>query len=246
MLFRELIILEEATSTNELLFRASLQEYPLGTALLARVQTKGRGRAQRVWESAPGGMYLSVMWETQDVQGLSLLGAHCIATMCREQWGLPAQIRWPNDVVLQGKKLAGVLPQVKFVGAVVERVVLGVGWNVGQAEQSFSSEILEQATTLSHHLAEIPDVEDLARGFLERLEAELEFFGQTGCEELCKRSEGYLEGLEEGLVGWVRHESGDKRRLGRLKGLNSAAELVFEGGEVLQHLGPQERLRFES
>lgn len=241
--FREnLFVLDKVSSTNELLMRAPLSEYPMDTALLALQQSQGRGRAEREWSSPPGGMYLSVLFLPREVEGLALLGALCVVEMCRREFSLPALIRWPNDVYLEGRKLAGVLAQVQFQGQKVVRAVLGVGLNVSQSTESFAPELRSTATTLSHHRpSESWQVEEVARLFLLYLERELDAYGRDGNAALFARCEQYLEGLDPPMEAYLVSLQ-SRRPLGGIKGLDSKGELILADGTRLRHLGPQERL----
>ncbi|MCA9780925.1 MAG: biotin--[acetyl-CoA-carboxylase] ligase [Candidatus Eremiobacteraeota bacterium] len=240
--FFNLVTLPEVSSTNEVLLRASFAEHPPGTALLALRQTAGRGRADRVWASADGGMYLSVMLAPNSVEGLTLLGALCVLRLCHEQWGMPAVLRWPNDVYLQGRKLSGVLPQVKFHGSKVERAVLGVGLNVKQNPSVFPEEVRSTAVTLAELLPEVAwKVESVATRFLEVLAEEFARFEAEGCAGLARRCEVFLDGTEEGQVVGVSR-GGDTRLLARAEGLGSRGELLLADGSRLEQLGMDERL----
>jgi BirA family biotin operon repressor/biotin-[acetyl-CoA-carboxylase] ligase len=237
-----LSIVPEVSSTNEVLLRASFSDYPPGTALLARRQTAGRGRADRHWASSEGGMYLSVMFQPASVQGLTLLGALCVLRLCHEEWGLPAVLRWPNDVYCEGRKLSGVLPQVKFHGSEIERAVLGVGLNVAQDRLEFPDEVRDNAVTLTELLPGREwGVEAVAQLFLDVLAVELERFEVEGCGVLAQRCEAFLDGTQEGQV--VGISSGNETRpIARASGLGSRGELLLEDGSRLEQLGVDERL----
>lgn len=246
MRFANLTCLGTVTSTNDILFRSSFEDYPLDSALLAEEQTAGRGRAERAWESGPGGMYLSVLWKPERVEGLAFLGAYSLLEMCRREWGLEPKIRWPNDLVIEGRKLAGVLPQVKFLGSQLERVVLGVGLNVNQSLSSFSSSLKDEVTTLAQHLSSVPDMEQIARTYLSYFERELKRFETEEASAIYQRCEEHLEGWQQDLVACLTHRDEPERALGQLAALTSRGELRFVGGEILAHMGPLERLRFRA
>lgn len=242
MMFR-LKEIERCVSTNELLMRAPLTVHPIGTALLAHEQSAGRGRAGRSWISPKGGLYLSVLIKTRAVDGLAILGAYCGVRLCREVFGLPAQIRWPNDVYLKGRKLAGVLPQARFCGETIERAVLGIGWNIVEPSGGFLAEIAEKATSLSHHLppSRLPTPQSLAEALLPYLSQELEALERDGTEDLCRRAVSFLEGLSPAMEAYVSSPCGE-RPVGRVRGLGPAGELlVGETGE-LSRLETEERL----
>jgi BirA family transcriptional regulator, biotin operon repressor / biotin---[acetyl-CoA-carboxylase] ligase len=234
-----LICLDEVASTNQVLFRASFSDYPLGTALLARRQTAGRGRADRSWVSALGGMYLSALFLPGAVEGLTLLGALCAVRMCREDFGVPVVLRWPNDVYYQGRKLCGVLPQVKYHGQTLERVVLGVGMNVSQSIDDFPEEV--RATTLAQLCPNRKfEIECVAGRYLQLLSEELGRFEQQGCKGLAQRCEEFLETGGRG-VG-VSAADGTITELGQVAGLGPTGELILSSGSKLSQLGVDERL----
>lgn len=237
-------LVEEIDSTNERLFTAPLAEIPMNTALLAKRQTGGRGRGTREWVSESGGLYMSILFLPPTLEALSLWGALCVVEMCEEKLGLSdLVIRWPNDVYCRGRKLAGVLPQVKFWGSKVERAVLGVGLNVKQSLESFPLELRDSVVTLQGLTGVDWSVEEIARILLCYFESRLPELALPGrVAELCQPR---LEGHQEGAQAFAVEEgSGVKRALGRVLGLGERGELLLESGP-LDNLGPHERLRFQ-
>lgn len=119
--------LDRVTSTNSVLaadLRAGRVEPP--AALVAGEQTSGRGRRGARWESPPGGLWLSlaVAWGTpRGAESVAL--ALALARWLREAWSVPASVKWPNDIWLEGSKLAGILPE-----AGGGWLVAGIGLNV--------------------------------------------------------------------------------------------------------------------
>lgn len=137
----------ETGSTNDDLRRLALEGAPQGTAVLARRQTSGRGRAGRHWSSPDGGLYLSVLLRpSMPLERWGLLplacGAAVVATLREE--GFPAALKWPNDVLLDGRKVAGVLVETRLGE---ERfAVVGIGANLGPAPEG-----VPEATGLAEH-----------------------------------------------------------------------------------------------
>jgi BirA family biotin operon repressor/biotin-[acetyl-CoA-carboxylase] ligase len=128
---KELRFVERCVSTNDLGWQAALDGAPDGTAIFAREQTKGRGRFGRTWAAAPGQALLcSVLLRPSiDVERVPLvtaLGALAAADVV----GDAAKIRFPNDVMLDGLKIAGVLVEARFVSSRPDVFVLGIGFNV--------------------------------------------------------------------------------------------------------------------
>ena len=103
-------------------------------AVVARHQTRATGQRGRVWMSPPGGLWVSAAlpWEGRSAASAGLLGLSVVAAMaeCLEQRGLPVRIKWPNDLLVEGRKLAGVLPRLVHRGPRLRQVRIGFGMNV--------------------------------------------------------------------------------------------------------------------
>jgi BirA family transcriptional regulator, biotin operon repressor / biotin---[acetyl-CoA-carboxylase] ligase len=119
-----------------------------GTTVATDHQTEGRGRLGRTWEDTPGrAILMSVLLRpaapTPLWPELSLIAGEAVATALRAETGIDASLRHPNDVVIAGRKLAGVLPE-----AGAGRVVLGIGVNVNQTPEELPSGTVKPATSL--------------------------------------------------------------------------------------------------
>lgn len=112
--------------------RSAGLERPL--AVVARHQRKATGQRGRVWLAPPGGLWVSAAlpWEGRPAASAGLLGLSVVAAMaeCLEQRGLPVRIKWPNDLLVEGRKLAGVLPRLVHRGSRLRQVRIGFGMNV--------------------------------------------------------------------------------------------------------------------
>ncbi|WP_448564942.1 biotin--[acetyl-CoA-carboxylase] ligase [Trichothermofontia sp.] len=129
---QQIHILPQVDSTNQTLWQLLAQGHPVGTTVIAQAQTAGRGQWGRRWTSATGGLYLS--WScapnlpAERVAQLTLCSAWGIATALR-QWGVPVALKWPNDLVLQRRKLGGILTETRLRGDTIQQAVVGVGIN---------------------------------------------------------------------------------------------------------------------
>lgn len=131
-----------------------------GTVYVAGTQTAGRGRLGRVWQAPPRGLYVTYHLRPRDVASVPLLtitGALAVADAIRETALLATEVKWPNDVLHQGRKLAGVLAE-STIGDCID-VFLGLGVNVGA--QQFSPEVAALATTIEDASGAAPAHEDL-------------------------------------------------------------------------------------
>lgn len=124
-------VFEQVASTNETLW--AMAEAQAGTVAIAHTQTAGKGQRGKQWASALGGVYLSLMlepdWPVEQAAQLTLCSVWGIVSQFR-CLGIPAQIKWPNDIVVAGQKLGGILSESKLEKGTIARAVIGVGINV--------------------------------------------------------------------------------------------------------------------
>jgi len=135
---------EECASTQALLGPDEAE----GTTVATDLQTQGRGRLGRTWETPPGrALLFSVLLHPRPPMALwpelSLVAGDAVAATLREQTGVRAELSHPNDVLIEGRKVAGILPE-----ASVGRVVLGVGVNVNQTGEELPAETPKPPTSL--------------------------------------------------------------------------------------------------
>ncbi len=124
---------EETTSTNQALMAQMTQGAAAGTVFIAATQRAGRGQWGRLWQSPPGGLYLSLGLRPEITAPyslyLTLASAWGLATSF-ENLGFPVQVKWPNDLVVGGRKLGGILVDTRVQGERVQAAVVGLGLNV--------------------------------------------------------------------------------------------------------------------
>lgn len=161
-------------STNVVARGLAEEGAPEGTVVLAREQTAGRGRGERRWHSPPGGIYLSVVFrpgrETFSplVSVLAALGV--IRRLDRAFPGLGPALKWPNDIVVEGRKLGGVLPEASTGSEGPRFLVTGVGLNVRSLGEDAPREVRRRSVALEDRVEE-PDPIVAADAVVEGLEA---------------------------------------------------------------------------
>ncbi len=149
---REIVVFEETGSTNDVAARAGDDGQAEGLVIFAEKQRAGRGRLGRVWESPPRqGLWFSVLLRpsvpVERWTELTFCAALAVAETAELHTGRPARIKWPNDVLMNGRKIAGILlesHQRQNPGF----VVVGIGVNVLQAEEDFDPELRQRAGSL--------------------------------------------------------------------------------------------------
>lgn len=127
----------EVSSTNTYL-KEHFEELPDKTVVTADIQTAGRGRFDRRWISQPGGLYFSVLVKPQKTDFIANLTQLMALSVCQaaEQFSLTPTIKWPNDVLLNNKKLCGILSEAVAQEGQIAGVVVGCGVNVAQEDLS--------------------------------------------------------------------------------------------------------------
>ncbi len=227
-------VLQEATSTNTLLKQMALCGAPAGSLCLCETQTAGKGRLGRSWHSPAGqGLWLSVLLrpriQPEQAPLITLCAALAMAQAVHEVTGLDARIKWPNDLVLEGKKLCGILLEIGFGGAGIDYIIVGTGLNVRTG--AYPAELAHQATSIEDHLAPPPRRELLVRylAALEEIITRLETEGFTSLAEDYRAHSctlgsavkvsgsveftGVAEGIDETGALLVRDNSGELHRV---------------------------------
>ncbi len=224
---------ERVASTNDeagLLARAGA---PHGTVIVAEEQTSGRGRYGRSWHSPPGdNLYLSVVLRPdlapERAPPITLAGGLGVADAVNNA-GVPASLKWPNDVVVTGRKLAGVLTEMNTRGQQLEHVILGIGVNVNARE--LPPEIAALATSLRLELGREVDREAFMGALLPALERWLDAFFEGGVGALADAwtERAALDG------GRVRADAEDGPVEGEPVGLDDEGALLIEDDAGRRH-----------
>jgi BirA family biotin operon repressor/biotin-[acetyl-CoA-carboxylase] ligase len=168
---------ETVDSTNAALARLSQDGAGEGTAVIADAQTEGRGRIGKPWFSPPGvNLHMSVLLKPPihltEARLLTLIGSLAIADAI-EAHGVHAQVKWPNDVLVNDKKIAGVLAEVQAHDGRVTRLILGMGVNLNIDRPSMErlfGEAAAGATSLCEALGRTADRNIFSARLLESLE----------------------------------------------------------------------------
>jgi BirA family biotin operon repressor/biotin-[acetyl-CoA-carboxylase] ligase len=203
-----------------------------GTVFLAESQTAGRGRLKRKWVSPAGGLWFSVVLRPRlkpaEAFGLVFVASLAVAEVLEELYGLKTQVKWPNDVLVDSKKVCGILAETKLESKNVEYVVVGVGINANFGVKKFLPEDLwKTATSLEDELGRKIELEMLLKALLEKLERLCDVFLEKGfCVVLdeWKKYAGFLGHLVEVV-------SMDERLAGLALDVDNSGCLVLKLGD---------------
>jgi BirA family biotin operon repressor/biotin-[acetyl-CoA-carboxylase] ligase len=154
-------------STNDIAKRQAQQGAVEGTIVIADEQTSGKGRRQRAWLSPRGSIALSIILHPKlaHLSSLMMVASLAVAHCIEQVTGLTPQIKWPNDVLINGKKVCGILIESDVRGSTVDYAIIGIGINVNLKLSDFP-EIPSTATSLSHELGKKVSLLDTIRCLL--------------------------------------------------------------------------------
>jgi BirA family biotin operon repressor/biotin-[acetyl-CoA-carboxylase] ligase len=166
--------LDEVDSTNSYAQRLAADGEPEGSVVVADYQSAGRGRQGRVWSSVRGkNVCMSVILRPEipprEVQIVTLGAGVALARAVRGLYGLDARLKWPNDLMISGKKAAGILTEMSSAGDTVRHVVLGIGINVNSASGDFPPDIRGASTSIMLETGRKVDRDELTGRFMEEL-----------------------------------------------------------------------------
>jgi len=233
---------ETCTSTNDVAKALAQQGAREGTVVIADEQTEGKGTKGRAWFSPRSrGLYVSVILRppSGDVSLLPLVAGLAAAEAVRSTVGLEAELKWPNDVVWNGKKIGGILCESEFVGEETRFVVLGIGLNISQSRKDFPPAIRPQAASLRMILKRDMDSERLEQSLFERLDWWYGKFVQGERAEILRAFEAKLT-FPIGKVVIVRREK--ETLAGTFRGFDLRARMILEKDDREIFLSPAEIL----
>ena len=176
---REIILLQETSSTNDAISRVAstdgLPSIPEGLVVFAEYQIDGRGQRGNRWESTAGkGLWFSILLRPEislsNSGRVTIWAIQAISDVIRSELGLEAAIKLPNDVRLYGRKVAGVLVEMRAQDAAPHTAVVGIGINVNQRRDDFPAELQDTAISLAMALGRQVDRQNFAVALLRNLD----------------------------------------------------------------------------
>ncbi|MEJ5328587.1 MAG: biotin--[acetyl-CoA-carboxylase] ligase [Desulfobaccales bacterium] len=222
-------------STNDLAKELGRREAPEGTLVVAEAQDAGRGRLGRTWTSPAGvGLYASLILRPPlppvELPRLTLTVAVAAARALERTAGISPGIKWPNDLLLHGRKLAGILTELETEAERLRYVVVGLGLNVNTP--TFPPELAETATSLLLTTGRTHSRLALLRAFLEDFEALYELFLARRFPEIL--AQWQARSVTLGRPARVRQ--GEQEICGLAVGVDPEGALLLqtEGGEIVR------------
>lgn len=187
---KDMYIFNEVMSTNTIAKFLSMNGVGNGAVVISEKQTKARGRSGKNWESPLGGVWLSIILNpnvTHSKIPLITLATGVAVENTLKRIGIEnAEIKWPNDILIQDKKVCGILTEAITSFNTIESVIIGVGIDANINTENFPQELQENMTTLNEEIGEKVDENLLIRLFLEEFEKISEQFINEEYETILK------------------------------------------------------------
>ncbi len=238
----EFIYLKKTDSTNTYLKNIPASDLVHGTVLLTDDQSAGRGQHQKKWIADPGlNLTFTIAFKPASAERLTLLTLACtyaIAETLKEYTSQPVHLKWPNDIYIGNRKVAGILTECSFMGSRPERVLIGVGLNVNQ--EKFSHE-LEQVAVSLVQVAEKPvSREKVLADCLQSIERIYQLWHKQSSElhkMISRNMIGYGEWVKLNIDGKVSDEQY------KFLGVNEKGELLVLNEQLEIHTYSHEQIR---
>lgn len=232
---RKICCKNEITSTNQLTQQLAAEGASEGLVVLAEAQTSGRGRLGRRWESPAGvNIYCSVLLKPKipphKAPQLTFLTAVAVAETLRELCGLDARVKWPNDVLVGGRKIAGLLNELSAETEQIHSLILGVGINVNMTGEQFPDDLRYPATSVQIETGKPQLRLPLVKQLLQRIDSHYAEFLAQGFAPLRRRWERLFDLLDR----QVEVDLGNRVISGVVGGLepDGALKLFLPDGSV--------------
>jgi len=189
---REVMVLEQTTSTNDAISRLTASDAHDGLVLFAEHQTAGRGQRGNRWESAAGkGLWFSILLRPQieihESGQLTVWAIEAVANVIHTHFVLQPVIKLPNDVQIHGRKVAGVLVEMRAQQRAPHLAVVGIGVNVNQSTEDFPAQLHAKAISLAMALGQPVDRRQFAIALLQDLD-------RTYTQRVAEASSSQLRG----------------------------------------------------
>ena len=237
---RDIRVFQDTTSTNDVIEKLARDGVKEGAVVFAESQTRGRGRLGRKWMSpAKRGLWFSVLLRPdlrpQETTRLTVASATALRRAIESQTGLRPEIKWPNDILIHGKKVAGILTELSGELDHVNYIILGIGVDVNLSQGDFPAELRKSATSLKIELGKPVSRPELAVAILRELDHDYARIASGQFAALANEWEEHGTTIGHEVV--IR--MGDRQIRGRAESLGEDGELLVrtEHGHLERIIG---------
>jgi BirA family biotin operon repressor/biotin-[acetyl-CoA-carboxylase] ligase len=237
---RDIRVFERTTSTNDVIEKLARDGVKEGAVVFAESQTEGRGRLGRRWTSPERkGLWFSVLLRPdlrpQETTRLTVVAATALWRAIHEQTGLRPEIKWPNDILIRGRKTAGILTELTAELDRVKHVILGIGVDVNLGAGDFPAELRKLATSLKIEAGNAVSRSELATAILRELDRD---YGRVCSGDFTAVADEWEEHCST-IGRQVAIQIGDRKIRGRAESLGEDGALLLrtEHGHLERIIG---------
>jgi BirA family transcriptional regulator, biotin operon repressor / biotin---[acetyl-CoA-carboxylase] ligase len=237
---RDIQVFEQTTSTNDVIEKLARDGVKEGAVVFAESQTKGRGRLGRKWISpARTGLWFSILLRPdlrpQEATQLRVAAATALVRAIQSFTGLKPQIKWPNDILIRGRKVAGILTELSAELDHIKYIILGIGVDVNLGAGEFPPELRKLATSLKIESGKTISRSGLATAILRELDADYARICGGGFAEVADEWEAHCQTIGRN----VTTQTGERKIRGRAESLDDDGALLLrtEHGHLERVIG---------
>ncbi|HTV76610.1 MAG TPA: biotin--[acetyl-CoA-carboxylase] ligase [Candidatus Baltobacteraceae bacterium] len=225
---RDIRVFEQTTSTNDVIEKLARDGVKEGVVVFAELQTKGRGRLGRKWISpARKGLWFSILLRPdlrpQETTQLTVASATALRRAIQSEAGLKPEIKWPNDILIGGKKVAGILTELSAELDKVRCVVLGIGIDVNLDAGELPAELKKTATSLKIETGEAVSRAELAAAILRELDEDYSRVCAGKFQKIADEWEDHCATIGRNVTVQI----GDRKIRGRAESLGEDGALLL-------------------
>lgn len=232
-LIKKILVFDDLNSTNNKAKQLAIEGEDEGTIVISRIQKRGKGRFNREWESPEGGMYLSIILKPDILPEkstlLSLISAIAISRTV-SSLGLSPEIKWPNDVRINKKKIAGILIESEVCQEKIKYVVVGIGINLNIHTQNLSENIKKLSTSILDEIDTLVDYSDFLKNLLNNFDKYYKMFLDEKYDEIIREWKNHSDTINQKIV----LDTNTKQLKGKIVDINEFGflKVILETGEI--------------
>ena len=225
---KEIHYFREVDSTNEVAKKLAREGAPEGTVIIAESQSRGKGRRGKKWISPLGGAWLSIILRPNtlpiNAPQLTFIAGIAAAQTIKDEYGLDAGIKWPNDVLIDNKKVCGVLTEISTEIDTIDYIVTGIGIDANIDVNLLPPELRDTTTSIKSELDHDISRMILVQKFLGNFETMYDEFNKGNFQEILRK----WRQLSKTIGRQVEIRKGTEFIRGEAVGVNSKGALILE------------------
>ena len=221
----KIVHIDKVTSTNSYARKILMDKIPEGTVILADIQTKGKGRKGRYWHSPEGGLWFSVILypniPPDEVMKITMTASISIAQILEQTVKIDPRIKWPNDILINGKKICGILTEVDAKENKINYCIVGIGLNTNN---KLNEELKDIAISIKELTDQKISNKDLLQKILKNFNINYTKLQDSNFKDIQKIWNNYAQ-----IVGKkIQVIDDDKELTGIVTGVNDNGALILD------------------